>query len=667
MRWRETIALLVLAGGSTPAGAQVLDLSGSPAPVVDASTASSELASFLHAQASEIRGRSEVDAGLACAAALRTLAGALLDSAQELGEPAGVRTVIARKIVRALPMLDAALTEGAVPAPMARLASVDLTALAGNLPRRQEQLDRALRDALAPITNALAEPVESGTRESLAAMVPDGSGLDHRDFELLDTMLDAAMRFPSHATSARRTHEAVKRAIRVLSSPGWMPAAARESLARSTVQAVSELFDAATADRAMTQLDRIGRFAQITIAVDGMRDDATRRVATERLGTLAIQLETSPNQASRAERAMSIVLGEVGGADLEEIEPWLPAPLRIAWRARQDELSSAKDRLVASMFELLDRSDPMIEPALLSALRAYREARANVAALVPIAVVLTDETPNPEAPPRSRPRMLKAYSRLSPRLLEAGRDLSDPGKADQSRQFLGTLAALAAAIEPEAGEAALVAGADGDEQSWWSRATGGRSGTLAERLETQRAAVRGQIGDLQQWPSAAETAADVQRIKDLVAMLSSLQVLDTAGLDRFNAHSCCELSQPAWNAATSDLTQRLAAATQRVLDGGAIDVDQFAPAHLLAIIASSQEPGSSGSAAHVLMQIGTGAPPDDRIAGLDRVGLGAICRNLEELASAQLRGEQGRATRLEEEVRSRASRVIESIPTSTGS
>lgn len=659
MRWREAAIVAVVAGVLGRASGQTLDLSGAPAPVVDASTASSELASFLYAQAAEIRGRASTDPALACAAALRTLAGALLDSAQELGEPASVRVVSARKIVRVLPALDTALTGGAVPAPMARMASDDLTALAANLPRRQEQLDRALRDALAPLTNALAGPVEGGPPESLAAMVPEGRGIDRTAFERVDAMLEGAWKFTSHAPSARRTHAAAARAMGVLTVPGWMPAAARESLVRSLTEATGELLDASTADRGLTQLDRLGRFAAIVASVDGMRDEAVRRVAIERLATLAIELETSPNQAARAERAMSIVLREAEGANLEEVEAWLPGPLRIAWRARQEELSAARERLVASMFELLDRSDPMIEPALLSALRAYRAARANVAAMGPMAALLTGEAPIAGTSPRGRPRMLKAYGRLSSRLLEAGHDLSEPGKAEEAGAMFATLSGLARALEPEAGEAALGAGVDADGQSWWARATGGRAGAIVDRLEAVRATMREQVADVEQWAAAMEAATEVQKIKSLVALLSALQVLEAEGRARFNADACCELSEPAWEGVTADLAERLSAATQRVLDGGDVDVDEFAVARLIALVVGGWPQAAEGGAGGVLVQIGTGAPGDDGALELDRVGLAVICRNLEELASARLRGEAERAARLEEETGSRALRVLE--------
>lgn len=653
------LACALLLGAGAPSTAQMLDLGGNPAPVIDASTAASELASFLEAQSAEIAARARDQPALACSASLRTLAAALLRDGQERGENGATRLLAARTLVRLLPDLDAALTEGRVPAPMCHLAADDLSRQAAALPVAQASLDRALRDALAPLTNSLVAPETPPALPSLAVEAQNHDGIDAAPFARLDELVAAGLVWPSHAASAARTHESVRRAMRVLAAPGWLEAQARRSLAAGLTQSVTDLADRRIADVALLQIDRIALLADLVEQVDALRDGPLRRTATARVATLAQTLETDPGGMARSARALLVVLSAPGVESLERKDPWMPTPVRVALGHELNALEEARQRLLSVGLELQDRSDPMIEPALLSALRGHRRARDSVLDLFAIGTMLCGVEPVEGQSPRTRPRVLREYRRLSTPLLEAGRDLADPGRSEQARAFIASLAGIARALDPLPGEDSLREAADAgsnmpsSRRELWKNLTGGRAGDLLDRIDQARQQVRIALGEEDPVEQAAAAVTELHRFGSLLRSLEAADALRSGGPEAANASAYFELSGHAWNAAFGELEAQAAAATMAALENRAISEAGFALARLLAAI-----PAPDATARfHPLLDFGSfnesGWPGEHRMA------LAVICRNLEELASARLRGETDRAGRLEADTQSRALSVLE--------
>lgn len=666
MRWKwSRLAVTALPVLTAPAGAQMLDLGAGPAPVVDAFTASAELASFLDSQAAEILARADDDAPLLCASALRTLASSLLRSGHELGDQGAERLITARKLVRALPDLDAHLTQGAVSAAMCRLAADDLLQLAAAPPQSQPALDRALRNALAPLTNELLEPPRDDPPPSLATLVRPHAQVDATAFERLDGLLMRAFRLASHASSARRTHDAVAQALPVLDVPGWVTPAARDALARVLVQAVSDLADGSRPDPALAQLDRLAAFSSAIARVDAMPDSPLRRAAVDRLCTLAIELETDGPHAGRAAHTLAVVFAVADRDGMESLEPWLPTPLRLAWRAEQTELDRGRQRLQAAMIELLDRPDPMIEPALLSALRGYRQTRTQLERIALLGAALTGQEPAEAQVPSARPQVLKPYRRLATPLLQAGRDMANPAAIESSRTFIASLAEMAACLQPFPGEDELRATASmgqsqTDAQAFWNLATGRRAADLVAYIDQRRQEIAEALSAADAEAIAADALHSLRGLRTCMQVICEARSVLEAGPERLNALAAFELSEHAWHAAVQGLTDRLAASTGSILAGEPFDADEFAAVRLLAALGAAAAPAPSDSARAVLAQIALGTPDVRSWPNADRVALAVVCRDLEELASARLRAEHERASRLEQAIRSTAAQVLDS-------
>ncbi|KAA0217295.1 MAG: hypothetical protein DYG94_01325 [Leptolyngbya sp. PLA3] len=651
--------VLMLAGA--PAAGQLLDLGGNPAPVIDTSTAASELASFLEAQSTEIALYAQGQPPLTCAASLRSLAAALLRDGQQRGEEGAGRLLAARTLVRLLPDLDAALTEGHVPTPMARLAAEDLSQLASSLPGAQATLDRALRDALAPLTNSLVPAHSPPPLASLAAAAQNFSGVDPAPFARLDELVAAGLAWPSHAPSAARTHDAVARAMRVLAAPGWLPAQTRQSLAASLTRAVTDLADRQTADVALLQIDHIALLADLIAQVDALHDGVLRRATTARVATLAHTLETDPGGAARSARALLVVFSAPGPEVMERMDPWMPTAVRVALGNELKAVEEARQRLLSVGLELQDRSDPMVEPALLSALRGHRQARQSVLDLFAIGAMLTGEKPIDGQSPRSRPRVLREFRRLSTPLLEAGRDLTDPAKANQARAFIASLAGIARTLEPFPGEPGLRdagnpgSGMSDSARALWNALTGDRAGDLLAQIDQARQQVRTALGEENPVERAADAVVELERLHALLRSLDAAHDVLSGGLEAANTSACLELSEHAWNAGFGETTQRAADATASVLQHNAFAEADFRLLRLVALIPTSKTAAQFDALLHL------GSIDESTWPGRQRAALAAICRNLEELASARLRGETERATRLEDDTRSRATHVLETI------
>lgn len=661
----EIVLLCVLVCAAS-ARAQLLDLGGGSAPSVDSLTAASELAAFLDAQAAKIRESSEDNPQLACSAAMRELAASMLRSGQDLGQDGAVRTLQARTIVSHMAAFDEMLAGGSVWPSACRIVANDLAKLAKSLPRRQSRLDRDLRDALSPITNVLLEGQPGPAYEPVAPLVPEGAPIDRTVLETFDALMARGAKWPSHASSVASVRAAVAQATGVLQPPVWVDRDSAGMLAFALESALRDTLDPELADRGLEALNRLADVARALGAVDALPTGVLRRTASERLLTLLMRLDTEPSRVGRVCRAVAVVFAEAGQPAPEWVEPWLPTQVRVAWRAATDELEASSQRLTSAMVELLDRSDPLVEPALLSALRGRRLAAQLVDDIAAIGMFLAGQTALPDQRPRGRPRVHKDYRRAAAMMLDLGRELGEPMSADEAREQITSLAEIVRSVAPMPGEeelrAAVQDGASSNDaaRAFWFESTGGAAAAVRDRIDQRRQDVIAVMSEADPITAGAAPAEELDRLRWLMTHLHTVRRLTPESLAQLNESPLWELTAHGQRVVLADLPERLTRATQQALTDEPLDEDAFVTETLIGALIELQ-PATQGDGVQTLLrQVGLGTPDPHTWPGAERTALATICRDLEELASAQLRSEHERAERLEKNIATQAKRVLES-------
>ena len=670
VRLAMVLAVLVIA----PAHAQLLDLGGGSAPVVDASTASSELASFLTAQADAIEKPEEVSPGLTASAAVRRLAAAMLESGQTLGARGAPRLVIARTIVTNLAALDAAFDgpQAVITPARAGLVAEDCARLAANLPTRHSELDRALRDAFAPMTNALgvydpAWPVAGGAalaadETPLADLVeapPERvailAGLDH--------LLVRARSWASHEASARRTASLVREAALVLDARGWVEPEVRQVLARSFDDSAASVLDPLEADRALLNLERLGDIARLLGAVEAVEPAALRRRVERAVNDLLAGFEGDPARVGRAAVTGNELLRSADDGGLLERETLLPTFARVAWRNAASDWHKAHTRLIGALIERFGAPDLMTEPALLAAIGAHRNATGLLVDISTIGSFLTGAQRGGEASGRGRPRVLKDRRLLGSTVLALGKAMADEDTAKAASAQLTAIAALVRAAAPLEHEQNIRAAAGED---FVIAATGGGTTRLFDALDALHAQATDELKMREPGAPGSDAAAIAARAQSLTRLLAAIdagRVLASDGPARLGPWAAWELTDHGWAALLEELPARLAAATDRVLEGETLDAQTFAVIRLGAYYAQllTEPPEGAEPASLLLAQIALGVPPRGAIGVDSREPIAAICRDQEERASALLRGEDDRAAALEARANRTAIRLLEVI------
>jgi hypothetical protein len=673
------MARLILVLALSPAHAQTLDLGGGSAPVVDASTASSELASFLTAQADEIDAVEDASPGLRASAAVRRLAAAMLASGQALGTRAAPRLVLARTIVTNLAALDAAFDGPVAVITPARagLVAEDCARLAANLPTRRSELDRTLRDAFAPLTNAAgvhvpAWPVPGGAiaaapETALAALVeapPERvailSGLDH--------LLVRARSWPSHEASARRTDALVRDAVLVLDVTGWLEPTVRSGLARSFDDAAASLLDPLEADRALLDLERLGAVARLLGAVESVEPASLRRRVERAVGELLASFETDPGRVGRAAVTSDELLRVADDEGLLERERLLPTFARVAWRNGASDWRKAHTRLVGALIEQMDGPDPMTEPAMLSAIRAHRQAARLLFDISAIGSFLTGVGPGDEPVGRGRPKVLKDRRLLGSTVLDLGKAMADEDTGGAARAQLTAIAALVRAATALEHEQAV---RDAAGEAFVAAATGGDVDRLFDALDDLHAQAMSELKMQDPAGPDSDAAATVSRAEALEGLLEAIdagRVLASDGPARLGPWAAWELTDHGWALLLDELPARLSVATGRVLEGEELDTEAFAVIRLAAHYARQMPtpPDNADPLELLLAQVALGVPPRGAIGVDNREPIAAICRDQEERASAMLRSEGDRADTLETRANRTAVRLLEVIESRAG-
>ncbi len=667
-RWPARFSLAALALSlAAPAPAQLLSFDRS-APTADTLTATNELAAFLTTQAASIEALDEPTPGLLAAAAIRRIAAAMLTSGEALGDLGSVRCITARTLLRAIPELDSAFTEDSpiLTDPALRMLAADLNALAQAIPLTDEQLDRALRDALAPLTNITNPPGPAWHFPSTPPPeLPALSPADRAAIDPLLSALDRARQFPSHAPSAERTLAVLAPACAVLNAPNWLTADARDVLRTQLHAAIARCLDPADADRGLQDLEHLARVAATLRAFASIKAGPARKNATDRINSIIVDAANDRLRSRRVFAAAATVLAAHADESILARESQLPTPLRVAWRSAADDLAASQTRLLSALIELLDRPDPLGEPALLSALRAHRENRQFLESLHALAAATSNHTT-----PAARPRLADAYTRLAPRLITLGREMAKPGPPrDDARAALRTIADAALLAAPSPAEQRLRQAADDTfpQHETWSRVLPNHPHLLIARIDIAREELLQSLFDAAATSLLLTRTQNMQRLDSAVAILDASIRVIAADPSLLAPWAAWDISDHAWQAlveslerAALDLAQ--AAISNPVNNNATPDAPFTSTAHLLArLLDLPQLLPDTPLLESTLAQIALG-PPHTRALLLDqRTSLALFCRQLEELASARLRNEPDRARTIEQTLERTAREILRAL------
>ncbi len=669
---RKPVELMICLIGVVITGtsAQTLDLGGGSSPVVDSSTASSELASFLDAQAEAIETDDNLLGGLKASAAVRRLAGSLLRDGQSRGTRGTPRLVIGRTVVSNLSAIDdtlngptAVLTDA-----QASLLATDCSALASQLPATQHDLDRALRDALAPLTNAVELEVSgwpmanSPLAPTLGALielqtVQTSEQTEARASSLvsIDDLLTRARAWPSHRLAAYRIEALVRSAAAVLQLERWVDSTSHDALTAAFDRSIDRVARGIDAESALTSLEQLGTIARAAKQVDSLKQLQLRRRAQSRFNTLLTEFETDPRRVAQTSATIERVFTDANEDQILERERTLPTFARVAWRDAEGGFESSGERLINSMLEAMTAANPMTEPALLSAIRAHRQSHEFLQDIVDIGAYLTgiDETDDSV---RGRPSILTDRRRLAARVLALGKQLADPNEREDALSRLTTIAALVRATQPFAHEQSFRSVQNGSANAMHRQ--------VIDALDSLHADAQATL--MLQQPASPE--ADASRLIDqakrwtiLLTAKHAHHQLDSVGQERLQAWAPWELTEHGWSMLLDALPEQLESATRALFNDEPIDAEAFAIAHLASVCLDRLElyPQPAAGAAGLLAQIALGTPPPGSFGLIDREPIASICLDLEELASAILRGEQEREASLRARSAQSAMRVIE--------
>ncbi len=217
-------------------------------------------------------------------AGVRTLAITLIRTGEDAGEAGSNRVVIGMSLVRGLDELDAAITSGTLNDADRTQLAADLGLLADSLPDDPDDLDRALRDALAILMVGMdttggwrndtidGSPLAPMVRGWFAdGLISDQTALDLSEF---DALLDGAALQPGYARTTSWIRDRINlAAIGIDSLPDWMPTDSVVSLKASFDAGVAALCADSGDDDATAALDGIFYLSGASERVAMIKDD----------------------------------------------------------------------------------------------------------------------------------------------------------------------------------------------------------------------------------------------------------------------------------------------------------------------------------------------------------------------------------------------------------
>ncbi|MCW5776877.1 MAG: hypothetical protein KIS87_10600 [Phycisphaeraceae bacterium] len=675
------------------ASAQRLDLGGVRVPEPGEGKAALAVASLMEEQARTIEARDTSAAGRVRSAA-RRLAAALIRSGEEAGERGSVRVVTGRTLAVGMADLDLLLTnQTALAEPTLHAVADELAFLGAAVPPDDNELDRSIRDAFAPLTMLAGAPggavgwfvggerglPEGATITRLAdtlVAIGDGSGLPNDTAAAVYALAKRtrlAAGWPAYVRSAEAVAAGVLEAhVAVESLPAWVTREARERLRGERDRAIVALTNASLAPSAMASLRDLRTLASIAARLDAI--DAARagsRQAREAWLRLVVvdandvrRAGASPARIGAAmDRALSLVEARAALPD----ESAVARQVRPALRALADAARDGEPRVLAVMAGVLEQPDPLTDPAIVAALNAQQRALDDARMLVALNRLLCEwvgagapgDAPAPETEPRTRePTPVRAMLPLAERVRVLGVELGRPASREGALAELRTLAETAPLLFDMPGLAELTA--DPGERGWRD-ATGGRGEEIARAAAAARAA----------WVESASSdrlsdrrGADTERLRTLAATLAVQR--DAASYLRLIASPApmpgAAQSWPGWEMSARGLAS-LGPRVRAEAASRALALRDEAPGALLAgrleRLAAARGVGTRRGLLH---EVALGPPREGSWLADRRGVLAAVCRYAEEAAHAAASNEAGRAEELLRYVNDRAKSLLASLP-----
>jgi len=665
MVWR--VWLVVVLAASCVRG-QLLDLDAGSAPEPGTGKAALRLADSIE---DGLEDTEPTDASGACSAAFRRVAVALLRTGEDAGEDGSYRVVVGRTIARRLDDIDARLGDELEQIGSGGLDRViaDLDSIAADVPAGNDELDRRLRDALAPLLLDERLDAHAGwwdrtpDQSSLpvdewieAGLISDETGTSLRGF---DALLGEAMAQPGYTRSASAIRlELVGGGRAMLSLPDWIGEETRTTLWREFDAGVRALVDSSGHER--ERLNNLGMGVTIVRTIDGL---GAREGRAARAGVQDAIAEYARASDTGAFEAAWALWGAFFG--LDEPEDGSVRALRPATRGLGPRVREVRTQLVDLLERALAGEVKATDPALVGAVSSRRELGKGIAAIGRL---------ESELSPRGDERD-KWRERVAGSLLPVTRRVGEESQRDAA---LGELESLADLLDDRDSVRALADTLDapGERETVWDHLCDGRRAALAGML--RRAADEWDEG----WadPRSATPGDELnERVRVLARHAGLIRDFFTIRtIVGFSEHSeggsalerwaGWELSTDALRRLAVPLEERLNQATAALLDGDdelhlrllqLVERD----AGLVRLVARlEREARAMGQPQEAqvgpFMELGLGAPTPGAWRADWRSDLASVCRYAEEWSEAERIEDRERAARFGEFVRAQAARVL---------
>ena len=645
-RWRagaEAASVILMVSTAT---GQTLELGGESMPLPGEGEATLALVEALDLEIREL-GRS----GDPVAMELRRLARALLASGERLGPAGSTRVVTGRTILARAEALERT-AEDLPSGPARSAAAAKLAALADRIaaeldaPIGDWELDRAIRDAFAPLTAVAGMPgpgagwaAGRSSEPTEPPSDPAGPFADGAHLARLLGMLDRAGQQPAYAvTSARLRNRLAEASAAVLAEPEWLGEGVRRHLAEDLDAAAAQVQDPELRTRGLEEIDRIATIGRLIVLIESQPADREGRALRAAFEGLV--------ERSRTERAGSAPVFEALGQMLALLDQdalldegdRLVRQLKPAWRIVERDVQLASRKLRAMLPKVIVRESPMTDPAVLAVLAERKRAIRLLRQFVEISGFLAKDAG------ARKPVVADDRKPVAARLLKLGQALDDAGEAREAEDQIRLFADRLDRFSAMRGEEALRRVADDDgasdaERAQVRRLTASRPGGVVGRIDKARA------DWLAAWAAGQADAEDSASAR-LAGFESWLMLVDDrvaiAGTkDPADRWPGWETSAEADAALLAELDEALGAVSALVMSNRAARVaraveDRAGPFDVLRVWAAVSRAVGSEGPRHPLHELGLG-PPDERESwgAASRTVFADLCRYAEEFAFAK--------------------------------
>jgi len=541
-----------------PALAQTLNLGTPIAPIMGQDASALAQARSLRAEAELIAAANSRGVG----SALRLLTAALLETGQREAESSNaggsdrgsIRLLLARTLVARLATIDALLAHGVIDAPTQSIITADLTRLAAAPEGEIDTIERALREALAPLADATDEsadpagqiagpplggwittdrPPEPGMyRALLSALSAEGTPLGSAGVDAMrqvDALAAQAWDFRAFRRSAESLRITVFGAAQGREGadtlPRWITPTARAALQPAFERALATLADRGRRPQGLADLRRVARLMDLVRRTDRLPDDQAGRRARESLSNYIAappsNRELEAQLLAGYGRALDLALAPASLPD----DSLLARAVRPAWREFQDAARIAAGRVADALPTLLNDSAAMTDPGTLALFNGATQAMNEARGLHAMTSLLTgQDSPTPGV----EPVPLDIHRDLATRLLTmaqvaARASGSTSGEGAAGKRDLGTLALDVAAWRVMPGEADLRAAVAAPD-SGWTAATDGREHDLLDLVDRTRGAWLTNVTTQGTLVERAALRARLQLLADLLPLVREVAV-----------------------------------------------------------------------------------------------------------------------------------------------